>query len=116
MGFQNRYLITEEETTSIGSSPSTPKTNGPADAMSFVQNEVQKTEMPSSTNTNTEETHPLNGPKAQSQKELQPKGLMDNLQTLKNEKEIGRKGSAPTDNDITQKQSALDNFRRRIGG
>jgi hypothetical protein len=40
---------------------------------------------------------------------------MDNLQTIKNEQEISRDGLGPTDNDIVQKQKALDNFRRRLG-
>jgi hypothetical protein len=40
---------------------------------------------------------------------------MDNLQTIKNEREISQDGVVPTDNDIMQKQKALDNFRRRLG-
>jgi hypothetical protein len=123
MGFRERYsnipkALIEEETSSsnsIGSSPSPPKSNGPADAMSFVQNEVAKLDLPSSTQTNTNEQPSLEGPTLQNNQELQPKGLMDNLQTIKNEQEISRDGVGPTDNDIVQKQKALDNFRRRLG-
>ena len=126
MGFKERYsnrskALIEEETSSsnsVGSSSSadtTSKSNGPADAMSFVQNEVAKLDLPSSTQTKVKEQSTLEGPTLQNTKELQPKGLIDNLQTAKNEREISQDGVVPTDNDIMQKQNALDNFRRRLG-
>jgi hypothetical protein len=109
MGFKERYLLEEE--TPI----STPESTKPADAMSFVQNEVAKLDLPSSTKTNIPEQSTSEGPSLQNNKELQPKGLVDNLQTIKNEREISQDGVVPTDNDIMQKQNALDNFRRRLG-
>jgi len=105
MGFKERYL----EEADVESTQST--INGPSDAMNFIQNEVQKLDIPDQNNTQVGLSQ---FPSAQSQKELQPKGLIDNLQTIKSEQEAPE-GNPPTDNDIIKKQDAIDNFRRRLG-